>query len=271
MCCWCVFSVLLGGTRVSAGLGIVSSGLFGLLLLLLVQLLLKVKVLLLLLKVLLMFWCHPLAVHHIHPSVLVQCRLLLLVVLMLQEGLVLGGGRGGKIEARWGHEGHARTRWRDAGPRVGSHTGTGAAGKAGRHLAHHGRTAAGGHARGRHRERARVGPGPGALAHGSHVERDALAHDRRVVERTAAARERRRRLGAVGLSAGLSRGGTGGLGALRATAGARGIAGRRCVDSLLLELLLKVVLLLLLLMVELLLVVVEMLRVGLLADGWGGV
>jgi hypothetical protein len=66
---------------VSAGLGVASSGLFGLLLLLLlllvVQLLLQVKMLLLLLlKVLLVFWCHPLTVHHVHPSVLVQCRLL---------------------------------------------------------------------------------------------------------------------------------------------------------------------------------------------------
>ncbi len=78
VCCVLCVSVLLGGARVSAGLGVVSSGLFGLLLLLLllkVQLLLQVKMLLLL-KVLLVFWRHPLTVHHVHPSVLEQCRLL---------------------------------------------------------------------------------------------------------------------------------------------------------------------------------------------------
>jgi hypothetical protein len=58
---------------VSASLGVVSSRLLGLLL---VELLLLEVVLLLLLLVEMMLWRHPLPVHHVHSSILVQRRLL---------------------------------------------------------------------------------------------------------------------------------------------------------------------------------------------------
>lgn len=100
-------------------------------------------------------------------------RYLLVVVLMLQKGLVLRC-RCSKIEARRSHE--RRHAVADGGSSARGH---GRKGGSGSHLHLHPWRS--------HREGSCVGASPCVLRHGSHIEGHALAHDRRIVERTATA------------------------------------------------------------------------------------